>query len=116
MWNKLTNNAVGGYETCKVPQGRSIGVSKAAKKTAEFTFKELCDEAKGSSDYQAIAMNYKTVILRGVPQMDMVRRDLLRRFILLIDTLYFHHRNVVVQADVSLDDLFDIKAVNDETE
>lgn len=42
VWNKLTNNAVGGYEIASVPQGRSIGVSKAAKKTAEFTFKELC--------------------------------------------------------------------------
>lgn len=48
--------------------------------------------------------------------MNMVRRDLLRRFILLIDTLYFHHRNVVIEAEISLDELFDIKAVNDETE
>lgn len=36
----------------------------------------------------------------------MERRDLMRRFILLIDTLYFSHRNVVIEADVHLDNLF----------
>jgi predicted ATPase len=36
----------------------------------------------------------------------MERRDLMRRFILLIDTLYFSHRNVVIEADVHLDHLF----------
>ena len=30
----------------------------------------------------------------------------MRRFILLIDTLYFSHRNVVIEADVHLDNLF----------
>jgi predicted ATPase len=40
--------------------------------------------------------------------MDMSRRDLLRRFILLIDTLYFNHRNVVIEADKSLHELFNI--------
>ena len=116
VWNQLTDNAEGGFEICSVPQGRSIAVSKAAKRAAEFTFKELCDDAKGSSDYAAVAKAYRTIILRKVPKMDMTRRDLLRRFILLIDTMYFHHRNVVIEAEVPLDDLFDIKAVNDETE
>ena len=54
-----------------------------------MTFKELCDEARGSPDYQAIGRNFNTLILRGVPQLNMSRRDTLRRFILLIDTLYF---------------------------
>lgn len=40
----------------------------------------------------------------------MDRRDLLRRFILLIDTLYFTHRNVVIEADQDLDNLFAIKS------
>lgn len=36
----------------------------------------------------------------------MQRRDLLRRFILLIDALYYLHKNVVIESHVSLDDLF----------
>jgi len=40
--------------------------------------------------------------------MTMKRRDILRRFILLIDTLYFNHRNVVIEAEKSLDEIFQI--------
>jgi len=39
--------------------------------------------------------------------MSMRRRDWLRRFILLIDTLYYMHRNVVIEAESALEDLFD---------
>ena len=38
----------------------------------------------------------------------MDRRDLVRRFILLIDTLYFEHRNVIIEAEADLDHLFNI--------
>ena len=63
-------------------------MDKSAKGVAEFTFKELCEDARGSSDYAAIAKKYNSIILRGVPRQNMIRRDLLRRFILLIDTMY----------------------------
>jgi len=56
----------------------------------------------------AIAEHYKTIILRNVPQLSMDRRDLLRRFISLIDSLYYNHRNVIIESAVSLDELFDI--------
>jgi predicted ATPase len=36
----------------------------------------------------------------------MERRDTLRRFILLIDQLYYHNRKVVIEASHPLDDLF----------
>ena len=55
----------------------------------------------------AIAENYTTVILREVPRMTMERRDVLRRFILLIDQLYYNLRKVVIEAEVPLDDLFE---------
>ena len=36
------------------------------------------------------------------------RRDWLRRFIVLIDDLYYCHCNVVIEAAVSLDELFEV--------
>ena len=83
-------------------------MNRQAKGVAEMSFSELCDEARGSPDYQAIGRSFNTLILRGVPQLNMSRRDTLRRFILLIDTLYFQHRNVVIEAEVPLDKLFDM--------
>jgi predicted ATPase len=38
----------------------------------------------------------------------MSRRDTLRRFILLIDTLYFQHKNVVIEAEVDIMELFEM--------
>lgn len=73
-----------------------------------MTFEELCDKPRGAPDFQALGRNFTTLILRGVPQLNMGRRDTLRRFILLIDTIYFQHRNVVIEAEVDLDHLFDM--------
>lgn len=72
----------------------------------EVTFNEMCESAKGSTDYMALALNFHSVILRDVPQLSMERRDTLRRFILLIDQLYYHNRKVVIEASHPLDELF----------
>ena len=68
----------------------------------------MCEEARGSSDYMALADNFKTIVLRNVPQITIERRDLMRRFILLIDVLYYRERHVVIEAAVSLDELFNV--------
>ena len=57
----------------------------------------------------AIAENYQTLIIRNVPVLNMERRDFLRRFISLIDSLYYNHRNVIVEAAVDIEHLFDIE-------
>lgn len=87
---------------------RDIPCSKAAKGCGEFTFKELCEDARGSSDFAAIGREFNSIIIRQVPRLNMTRRDLLRRFILLIDSLYYLHRNVIIEAAAPLDELFDI--------
>lgn len=65
---------------------------------------------RGSSDYMAIAENFQTIFIRNVPVLSMDRRDLLRRFISLIDSLYYQHRNVIIEAAVDIENLFDIQS------
>ena len=91
-----------------VAQGRFISCNKHSKLVGEFTFKELCEDNRGSTDYMALAEYFQTMIIRGVPQLSMSRRDYLRRFISLIDALYYNHLNVIIEAEVDLDHLFDI--------
>lgn len=38
------------------------------------------------------------------------RRDFLRRFILLIDALYYNHRNVIIEAEVEIDQIFKVES------
>jgi predicted ATPase len=82
---------------------------KAAKNVAEFTFAELCDDARAGPDYQAICDRFNCVILRKIPVLDMKRRDRMRRFILLIDILYYNHIDVYIEADVPVEEIFNIK-------
>ena len=60
-------------------------IYKQAKRVCEVSFQEMCESAKGSTDFMALAQNFNSVIIRDVPQLSMERRDSLRRFILLID-------------------------------
>lgn len=105
-WDQLTNKSKPTPQVVEVAQGRTLHVMKQAKGVAMLKFSELCDEAKGAPDFQALAKNFNTIILRDVPQLTMDRRDLMRRFILLIDTLYFNHRNVIIEAKHDIENLF----------
>ena len=87
-----------------------ITCEKFSQTTGQLSFKELCMDNRGSTDYMAIAGKLQTIIIRGVPQLSMDRRDYLRRFISLVDALYYQHRNVVIEADVPLDQLFNIQS------
>lgn len=68
--------------------GRVLHVPKSLKGVAVFSFKKLCGEARGASDYLAVAQTYHTVILVGIPQMGPENRNEAARFVTLIDALY----------------------------
>lgn len=42
-------------------------IERAIKRVAEVTFSDMCEKAKGSTDYMALAQNFHTIIIRGVP-------------------------------------------------
>ena len=77
---------------------RSLHVPKSLKGVAVFSFKKLCADARGAPDYLAIARNYHTVILVGIPQMGPENRNEAARFVTLIDALYEHKVKVFATA------------------
>ena len=81
--------------------GRTIHVPKSLKGVAVFSFTRLCAEARGASDYLAIARNYHTVILVGVPEMNRDLRNEAARFVTLIDALYEHKVKLIASADTT---------------
>jgi cell division protein ZapE len=87
--------------------GRSLFVPKSLKGVAVFSFKRLCEEARGAPDYLAIARTYHTVILVGIPKMTPERRNEAARFVTLIDALYEHKVKLLVTADARPEELYD---------
>lgn len=79
--------------------GRTLHVPKSLKGVAVFSFKRLCAEARGAPDYLAIARNYHTVILVGIPLLGPDKRNEAARFKTLIDALYEHKVKLIATAD-----------------
>ncbi len=79
--------------------GRVLHVPKSLKGVAVFSFKRLCGEARGSSDYLAVARRYHTVFVVGIPVMGPENRNEAARFVTLIDALYEHRVKLIATAD-----------------
>lgn len=97
-FDDLTEGAVPGPTSLTV-KGRTLEVGLAARGVARFGFEELCDRPLGAADYLAVASEFHTVILAGVPKFTEAMRNQARRFMTLIDALYEHKVNLVVSAE-----------------
>ena len=104
-FGRLTDNAVAQPATLAV-QGRTLTLAKTAKGVALLGFDELCRRPLGAADYLAIATNFPTVLLDGVPVMNRDDYNAARRFLTLIDAFYDHHVHLIVAAEDVPDRLF----------
>ncbi|WP_428333606.1 cell division protein ZapE [Novosphingobium sp.] len=94
--------------------GRVLHVPKSLKGVAVFSFKRLCTEARGASDYLAIARKYHTVIVVAIPRLGPDRRNETMRFITLIDALYERKVKLIVTAAAEPAELYDTSSGGDE--
>lgn len=86
-------------EELPVGGGRTLHVPKSLKGLAAFSFKRLCAEARGASDYLAIARRYHAVIIFGIPVLGPENRNEAARFVTLIDALYEYKVKLLASAD-----------------
>ena len=86
--------------------GRLLHVPKCLKGVAVFSFKKLCGQARGTSDYLAVARRFHTVILVGVPRLGPEMRNEAARFVSLVDQLYEHKVKLLAAADAKPDALY----------
>ena len=97
LWRALTGTERG-VAVELAYKGRHIAVPEAARGTARFTFADLCERPLGAGDYQKIARSFHTLVVDGIPVIARQRRDVARRLILLIDTLYDHRVKLIASA------------------
>jgi cell division protein ZapE len=97
LWLSLTGAADGEPATLR-NKGRDIRVPQALRGVARFDFADLCEAPLGADDYEKIARAFHTVIVDGIPVIADERREIARRLILLVDTLYDHRVKLIVSA------------------
>jgi cell division protein ZapE len=86
--------------------GRELVVPQASDGVARFDFDTLCNRALGAGDYLAIAANFHTLVLDGIPRLSPANYDQARRFIILVDTLYDQRVKLIASADATPDQLY----------
>ena len=85
IFNTLTEGKPHKVKEIEVMQGRVILCKKYNHSVAYFHFSELCEEAVGAADFIAVAQNFSTILLEGIPIFDIsVNRSAMRRFINLV--------------------------------
>ncbi|HEY4041169.1 MAG TPA: cell division protein ZapE [Rhodopila sp.] len=107
--DKTFRRLTGGSEIRPVTltvMGRELVVSQTADGVARFDFDSLCDTALGAGDYLAIAAHFHTLILDHIPRLSPDNDDPIRRFIVLVDTLYDQRVKLIASADASPDQLY----------
>jgi len=73
---------------------------------ARFSFDELCGKSLGRAEYSAVAENFHTVFLDGVPKYKPDLGAEFRRFVALTDILYGKKVALYLQSEVHTDELF----------
>lgn len=94
-------------EDIAVPGGRTLHVPKSLKGVAVFSFKRLCETARGAPDYLAIARRYHSIIIVGIPVMGPEKRNEAARFKTLVDALYEYKVKLLAAADAEPNDLYE---------
>ncbi|MEQ1694467.1 MAG: cell division protein ZapE [Hyphomicrobiaceae bacterium] len=104
-WKRITGLPKGHHSEVDV-KGRTIDVPEAAMGAARFPFGDLCDKPMGPRDYLALARDFHTIFVDDIPVLGPAKRDVARRFITLIDTLYDNHVCLIATAEAEPDALY----------
>jgi cell division protein ZapE len=104
-WSDLVGDAAGEAFDLRV-KGHTVHVPQAVRGVARFDFQDLCAKPLAAADFLKIAQDFHTLIIDGIPVMDVPQRNEAKRFIILIDTLYDHAVKLLASAEAEPDDLY----------
>ena len=85
---------------------RKIKVVRESENVIWFDFAALCEGPRSPADYVAIASEYQSVIIAGVPVFDDAADNPARRFISVIDEFYDRGVNVILSAAAAPAELY----------
>lgn len=98
------------HETHQEIWGRAIRVPQASGGCAKFTFHEICGQPLSASDYLRLAQAYTSFVITDIPQLTMNEKDMARRLITLIDSLYESGTTLVCTSAVPMREVFSAEA------
>ncbi|MBV33786.1 MAG: cell division protein ZapE [Porticoccaceae bacterium] len=82
---------------------REIEAYKLCDKQVWFKFSDLCEGPRSQLDYIEIACLFHTVFVTGVPEMNEIKKDVTRRFIIMVDEFYDQGVKLIMSAEVPIE-------------
>ena len=104
-WERLTHVKRGEPASLEM-KGRTIPVPQASKGVARFSFADLCEQPLGAADFLKVARNFHTVFLEHIPALGPEKRNEARRFVNLIDSLYYNKVKLIASAATAPDGIY----------
>lgn len=115
LFDAAANDLIGEGDNSRsivTSDGRKVKVPLSAigDSIARFSFQDLCKTAMGAADYLAIGENFHTVIVEGVPKLSVLNEvNVVRRFIVFVDSMYECNVKLVIHAEASPSELFNVE-------
>ncbi|MCH8504750.1 MAG: cell division protein ZapE [Ectothiorhodospiraceae bacterium] len=97
-------------------EGRRIPVRAIADDVVWFDFDAICDGPRSQTDYIEVAREFHTVLLSGVPVLDITKENQARRFISLVDEFYDRNVKLIITAAAEPESLYQGKRLKFEFE
>jgi cell division protein ZapE len=105
LFDDLSDDDVESDGTISV-NSRKIKVVRESENVIWFEFAALCEGPRSPADYVAIASEFQSVIIAGVPVFDDATDNAARRFISVVDEFYDRGVNVIVSAAAAPAELY----------
>lgn len=90
-------------------KGRVLSFPRTVNGVLFTRFDALCAAAMGAEDYLALCEQFSTFIIQDVPVLDDLKRNEVKRFITLIDTLYEKKRLTFISAEQAVEYIYEGK-------
>lgn len=107
LFNQLAGDTAQQVGGTTLLEGRQVPRVRAAAGLEWFEFGALCEGARGTHDYLALASRTRTLFVSNVPRMDVLQDDAARRFISLVDVAYDAGVTLVIGSTVATTELYD---------
>jgi cell division protein ZapE len=92
---------------------RIVRARRVSLGVAWFEFAELCDGPRGQADYIELARRFHTVLVANVPKLKPSKLDVARRFTWLVDEFYDRRVKLIVSAEATAPQLFEVGDAGD---
>ena len=105
---QITKNSVVKYHNVEDGLNLKFRINRKFK-LIDCNFFEMCSTNLGNNEYKVICQSFKFIIIRNIPILDEEKKDLIARFILLIDNIYDGKIFLSISSKFKLNEIFRAK-------